>query len=587
MLGKIIEIKKNQMVIKLDIDVTSQASLVNLHVVFEDGKNRHVGQIIEMNKETATINILGEIVNNKFYPGFNKKPSFKALVRMINLEELSLIFGKQQITENGYMYLGTSTLYPNYRINVGVNNFFAHHFSVIGNTGSGKSFAVSRMIQNLFSASSYVPLNSNILIFDAYGEYTNAFSQLPATNPNIGYKTLTTNIKNPDGEILRIPLWLLDVDDLAILLGVESANQIPILEKALKLVVLLRSDNKDVMAHKNDIIARAILDILMSGKDSTKIRDQIMAVLTNFNTEELNLNMPIVEPGYTRTLKQCLYVDKTGKMQDMELVVDLISKFTIENLELKTPDGTVPYTLSDLEKAMDFALISEGILKSDKVFDYANILSVRLHSLASGEYSEFFNYPEMTDKATYISNLLTIKESNKKAQILNFNINYVDDRFAKALVKIISKLVFNYSLELRRRASFPFHIIIEEAHRYVQNDNDEEILGYNIFNRIAKEGRKYGVLLGFITQRPSELSETAISQCANFIILRTVHPKDVDYIRNLIPNISEEILEELKQLQPGTAMAFGSAFQVPIAIKFDRPNPEPLSNNADITKLWY
>lgn len=587
MLGKIIEIRKNQIIIKLEIDVTSQASLVNLHVVFEDNGHRHVGQIVEMSKEAATVNILGEIIDNKFYPGFNKKPSFKALVRMINLEELSYIFGKQQITEGGYMYLGTSSLYTNYRINLEVNKFFAHHFSVIGNTGSGKSFAVSRMIQNLFSASSYVPLNSNILIFDAYGEYTNAFSQLPSTNPNIGYKTLTTNIKNPDGEILRIPLWLLDVDDLAILLGVESANQIPILEKALKLVVLLRSDNKDVMAHKNDIIARAILDILMSGKDSTKIRDQIMAVLTNFNTEELNLNMPIVEPGYTRTLKQCLYVDKTGKMQDMELVVDLISKFTIENLELKTPDGTVPYTLSDLEKAMDFALISEGILKSDKVFDYANILSVRLHSLASGEYSEFFNYPEMTDKATYISNLLTIKEANKKAQILNFNINYVDDRFAKALVKIISKLVFNYTLELRRRASLPFHIIIEEAHRYVQNDKDEEILGYNIFNRIAKEGRKYGVLLGFITQRPSELSETAISQCANFIILRTVHPKDVDYIRNLIPNISEEIIEELKQLQPGTAMAFGSAFQVPIAVKFDKPNPEPLSNNADITKLWY
>ena len=110
---------------------------------------------------------------------------------------------------------------------------------------------------------------------------------------------------------------------------------------------------------------------------------------------------------------------------------------------------------------------------------------------------------------------------------------------------------------------------------------------YNIFNRIAKEGRKYGVLLGFITQRPSELSETSISQCSNFIIFRTVHPKDVDYIRNLIPNISEEILEELKQLQPGIAMVFGSAFQVPISVKFDKPNPEPLSNNADITKLWY
>ncbi len=586
MLGKIIEIRKNHVVVKLDIDITTQASLMNLHVVFVDGGKRQVGEIIEISKETIVINILGEIVGDHFVPGFNKKPSFKAEVRMINLEELGLIYGKQQIDSNGYMYLGTSSLYSNYRINVNVNDFFSHHFSIIGNTGSGKSFAVSRVIQNLFNGSSYVPLKSNILIFDAYGEYNNAFSTLDRANPNIGYKNLTTNTNYPEGEILRIPLWLLDVDDIAILLGVTTPQQLPIIEKALKLVVLLRNDNENVKAHKNDIIARAIMDILMSGKDSSKIRDQVMAVLTNFNTEDLSLDTPIIEPGYTRTLKQCLFVDKSGKMQDVEVVVDTISKFMIENLELKKPDGTIPFTLSDLEKAMDFALISEGVLKSDKVFDYANILSVRLHSLVNSDYKEYFNYPEMVDKASYINNLLALP-GGKKAQVLNFNINYVDDRFAKALVKIISKLVFDYSIEMKERASVPFHIIIEEAHRYVQNDKDVDILGYNIFDRIAKEGRKYGVLLGFITQRPSELSETSISQCSNFLILRTIHPRDVEYIRNLIPNISEEIVESLKTLQPGVCMAFGDAFKVPISIKFDKPSPEPLSNNADIIKLWY
>lgn len=587
MLGKIIEINKNKIIVELAIDITTQASLMNLHVVFEDQGKRHVGEITELKKETMTVTILGEIVNNIFYPGYNKMPSFKSIVRMINVEELGLIYGKQQITENGYFNLGTSGLYTNYRINVNVNDFFAHHFAIIGNTGSGKSFSAARMMQNLFQGSSYIPLKSNILIFDTYGEYTRAFSNLQMSNPNLGYKCLTTNIKSESEELLKLPLWLLDVDDIAILLGVETPNQIPIIEKALKLVVLLRSDNENVIAHKNDIIARAIMDILMSGKDSTKIRDQIMAVLTNFNTPQLNLNMPIIEPGYTRTLKQCLFIDKTGKMQDVEIVVDTISKFIIENLELKNPDGSVPFTLADLEKAMDFALISEGILKSDKVFDYANVLSVRLHSLVNSDYSEYFNYLEMVDKKTYIESLLTIRENNKKAQIVNFNINYVDDRFGKALVKVLTRLIFNYTVELRRNVSNPFHILLEEAHRYVQKDKDREILGYNIFDRIAKEGRKYGVLLGAITQRPSELSETSISQCSNFLIFRTVHPKDVEYIRSLVPNISDEIIEELKTLQPGTAMAFGSAFKVPITIKFEKPNPEPLSNNINIVGLWY
>ncbi len=92
----------------------------------------------------------------------------------------------------------------------------------------------------------------------------------------------------------------------------------------------------------------------MSGKDSTKIRDQITAVLTNFNTKDLNLQSLIIQPGYNRTLQQLLYVDKTGKMQEMSLVVDFVSKFTTEESELKTPDGTIPFTLKDLENAMDF-----------------------------------------------------------------------------------------------------------------------------------------------------------------------------------------------------------------------------------------
>ena len=128
---------------------------------------------------------------------------------------------------------------------------------------------------------------------------------------------------------------------------------------------------------------------------------------------------------------------------------------------------------------------------------------------------------------------------------------------------------------------------MEEAHRYVQNDNDVKLLGYNIFDRIAKEGRKYGVLLGLISQRPTELSDTAISQCSNFIIFRTYHPKDLEYIKSMVPNVSTEIIKYLKTLQPGNCIVFGSAFKVPISMKLDKPVPEPLSNNADIMKSWF
>lgn len=586
MLGKILSIEGNYVELALDIDINAQASLVNLHVVFEDDKTKVVGEIRDVSKTTLKIAIVGEFVGNQFLAGFNRKPSFKSKVRIIKVDELAQILGDQQIKDGSQIYFGLSTVYTNYRINVDVNKFFSNHFAILGNTGSGKSFTVSKIIQNLFTGSSYVPLNSNIFLFDAYGEYTQAFSKLSEKNPLIRYKTVTTNVEADATDILRIPLWLLDVDDYAQLLSVDNPNQLPIIEKALKLVKVLSSNNPDVQKHKNDIIARAILDILLSGTSSGKIRDQIVAVLTNYHTEELNLNSTIREPGYVRTLKQCLFVDQSGKMQEMELVVDFVNQFIIDGLELTDYDGNTFFTLQDLENALDFALIGEGVLKSDRIFDYANILSVRLHSLASSEYAKYFECKEMISRETFIRSLITAIDG-KKAQIVNFNISHVDDRMAKAITKIISHILFSFSVEARERAKVPFHIIIEEAHRYVQNDTDTEILGYNIFDRITKEGRKYGVILGLITQRPSELSETSISQCSNFLILRTLHPKDLDFIKNMVPSVSSEIIEQLKLLQAGNCIAFGSAFKIPVSMRFEKPDPEPLSSNADILKTWY
>ena len=586
MLGSIISIEDTTVTIKLGIDITSQANLINLHVVFEEGPSRVVGEIIEVDKETAKISIMGEVTDYTFLPGFSKKPSFKAIVRMISLPELGKILGDQQIKDNSQIYFGLSSIYNNYRINVSTNLFFSNHFAVLGNTGSGKSCTVARLIQNMFTSGISAPVNSNIFLFDAYGEYQNAFSKLNSFNSLVNYKNYTTNIDRPDGEILQIPLSLLGVDDFAHLLGVESANQLPIIERALSLVPIIAGVDQNTVIYKNDILARALLDILVSGNEPTRIRDQITAVLTNFNTKELNLETQITQPGYVRTLKQCLFLDKTGKIQDIDVVVDFISSFKRDDLTEKKVITATPYTLTDLENAMNFALISEGVLKSDKVFDYANILSVRLHSLANSDVATFFNSKELISKETFIRKLITTPEG-KKAQIVNFNINYVDDRIAKAITKIISRLIFQFATETKNRGKIPFHIIIEEAHRYVQNDKDTDVLGYNIFDRITKEGRKYAVLLGLITQRPSELSDTSISQCSNFIILRTLHPRDLDYIRNMIPNMSSAILEQLKTLQPGSCIAFGSAFKIPISMKMELPDPEPLSNNADIVGSWY
>ena len=582
MLGHIIEVSDNQVIVKLEIDINKQPNLVNLHIVFDDSSNKLIiGQIVSIDQKNMIVEIIGEIINNNFTSGIISKPSFKSKVRMIKIDELELIYGTNNSFKTNF---GTSNIYSNYAINISINDFFANHFAIMGNSGSGKSCTVASIIQKLFLTPT-PPLNSRFFFFDAYGEYKNAFSSLNNLNSNINYKNYTTNL-NDINNLIKIPIWLLDVDDIALLLDASTPLQLPIIEKCLYLVKILTGKSENVLKRKNDIIARALQDILLSGDNASKIRDQVIGVLTKFQTPTLNLETKIVQPGYTRNLKQCLFIDKSGKMQEIELVVEFVRSYILDDtININNEDINPFYTLKDLEEAMDFALISEGILKSDKVFDYANIMSVRLHTLVTSNNSLFFTYDEFIDMDEYLKRL--VYDNEKKCQIINFNINYIDDRLAKVITKIISKMLFTKQAQSKKRGKNAYHLIIEEAHRYIQNDNDINLLGYNIFERISKEGRKYGIFLGMITQRPNELSDTCISQCSNFLILRTLHPKDLTYIKDMVPNVSMDIVLQLKNLKPGNVIGFGSSFKIPTSIYVDLPNPRPLSDNIDLTSVWY
>ena len=581
MIGKVIEIGKSTVVVELTLTDEQKRGIINYHVAFDMEGSTIIGEIASIEKTTAHISLLGEIKNSKFTPGISKKPYYMSVCRIIRNDELPIIVGN---TNEKSVYIGRLSQYNGYQVYAKVNDLFSNHFAILGNTGSGKSHGMARLLQNVFSDSTY-PKNANFFLFDAYGEYNDTFI-FNDKNVSKVYTTKVEEFSDARTELLKIPLWLLDVDDIALLLNATKSTQLPIIEKALKLVGVFARNEEEIITYKNDIIAKALNELLYSGGTPSQIRDQIFAVLTSFNTKDLNLDAKVVVPGWTRPLRQCLIIDKDGKLQEMQLLGEFFNSFIKEDLKLELPDGTFPFTLEHLNQAFDFALISEGILKSDKVYDDNHVLKVRLESLMNGSYKEYFNIDKYITKEQFIDSLVRSKDGEKK-QIINFNISYVDDRFAKVLVKIISKLLFEYSLALDNRASFPIHILLEEAHRYVQNDNDINILGYNIFERITKEGRKYGVILGMISQRPSEISETAISQCTNFLVFRMQHPKDLNYIREMVPNITEEMVPKFKVLQPGNCVAFGVAFKLPMQLKLDMPSPTPLSQNIDISKCWY
>mgnify|MGYP001124394793 FL=1 len=583
-IGRVKDVGIDNVNIVVTSNLAYEKNLIDHHVIFETNSNQKiVGTVISLNSEIGSIKLIGEINGPRFIPGVLVKPSIGNVCFVATDEEVRLIISGDQNNFMKRVLIGNMPLYNNTPAYVSTNTFFSNHFAIFGNTGSGKSCGVARLFQNIFFNNTQTPRNACIFIFDAYGEYESALS---VQNSQVFFKKYSTNVRQNPQNLIKLPLWLLDIDDFALLLEVDDPTQLPIIEKALRLVTIFSGSDEETKIYKNDIIAKAILEVLYSGGAASQIHDQIFAILTSFNTEDLNLETPIVQPGYTRSLRQCLIIDKEGKIGEMQLVTEFIKKFINPDLKLELPDGTIPFTLENLRDAFDFALISEGTLKSDKMYDKANVLKVRLDSLIKGEYAQYFKMDKYVDKNTFIKELITASNGGR-AQIININISYLDDRLAKTICKIYAKLLFDFTSKLQQRGSFPVHLILEEAHRYVQQDSDTKILGYNIFDRIAKEGRKYGVLLGLISQRPSEMSETVLSQCSNFLIFKMQHPRDVSFIRQMVPFITDEIVEKMKGLQPGTCVVFGSAFKLPTIVKMEMPNPQPMSQNVDVSRLWY
>lgn len=576
MFGKILKINNNEITIE-NLSGKALSSIMNCHLVFDEINRKIIGELIYIDREIAKVLLIGEIINNQFIAGTIKKPSGTSTVRIINDLELQLIIGSNQFDKNR-LILGKSAIYKNYNVSISLNDFFANHSAVIGNTGSGKSCGVARILQNLFF-SKYQPINCHIILFDAYGEYKKAFLNMQENNLN--YTCFTTNVKEQFESYLKFPAYFLGVDDLAILLGATSSDQIPVLSKALKLVKIFNSNDLRIKEYKNDIIASCLLDILTSGKKSSQIRDQIIAVLSHFNTETLNLDSIIHQPGYDRTLRQCLLIDEQGKMNAILEVTKFLQNFNKVDLDNIIINEDFVYGLNEIYYALEFALISEGTLNNDLAYKQNNILKSRLQNIINSSEREIFEMSEYISKENFIKNLFN------NIQLIDIDLSYLDDRFAKIITKLYSKLLFNYTTSLEKRGSFSVNIILEEAHRYVQNDNDINIIGYNVFDRITKEGRKYGTLLTFITQRPSELSITALSQCTNFIVFKMFYPRDLEIVRNMSINVAESTIEQIKSLNPGTAFCFGSGFKMPLLVDFLLPNPMPESTSLKINKLWY
>ena len=170
MFEKILSISKNNAIVKVSNNIGDD--ILNYNVILEDKDKKILGEIDEIINNEAKITFLGEFINNRFYSGIIRRPTLNAVIRIINKDELGELVGDN---DTKTMILGVSPLYNSYPIKVNINEMFSNHMAVFGNTGSGKTCGVARIVQNFFNMKDKIPFNSYIFIFNNTSEYDAAF----------------------------------------------------------------------------------------------------------------------------------------------------------------------------------------------------------------------------------------------------------------------------------------------------------------------------------------------------------------------------------------------------------------------------
>ncbi len=433
------------------------------------------------------------------------------------------------------------------------NKFFGKHIAVVGSTGSGKSCAVSRLLQNIMkiddghNGNANSLKNSHIIIFDIHSEYESAFKLNDEEHFNVNCL---------DVEKLCLPYWLMNSQELEALFiesnEMNSHNQISQFKKA---VILSKEKHNPNMEHIN-YDTPVYFDI-----------EEVYRYIKNKNSEVINKNDTL--PHLPKKSDGNVINDA----DNVYLTEDIMFSSTSTAKDTKASNG--PYN-GEFERFV-----------------------TRLETKLSDKRLKFITAPKKTDGESYKTEDFDIILQQFLGYIDKSNVTIIDlsaipFEVLSIVISLLSRVIFDFAFhysKLRHTAGLvndiPFMLVCEEAHNYIPKSGGAE---YNAskhsIERIAKEGRKYGLNLMVVSQRPSEVSETIFSQCNNFIVLKLTNVNDQNCIKNLLPDNSASLVDTLPTLAAGECLVVGDAVPLPAVVKMNMPNPTPSSSNVNVYDEW-
>lgn len=504
--------------------------------------------------------------------------------------------GSGPLTRLKALSIGTSVVFQGYDVKIRIDEFFGGHAAVLGNTGSGKSCTIAAVLQSLFEKpDELIARGATFVLLDVNGEYRQAFAKLPPAIRRL-YLRVTPNPGDPPPEpldpaettaVFRLPHWFMSVEEWELLLRASERTQQPVLRTALGLSSLFSTAGDERLDDlRNHILASCILFILQGDASSPTKKDRITALLSTLSTDSLNI-----------AAVRAMIAINFGEMRDLPGLTTLLERCVLEDVALPGY-AHLQFEFGRLEAALDLALLYEEAHGNRQIREYCSQMVTRLKWIGQREEFAFLRVPtaqlrvEESRLGAFVDSFLGLEcrddRYHKNAQIVILDMNEAPDEVVEVASAVMARLVFDKLRKAEPRNRLPVNLVLEEAHRYVAEHPSRHAIDANkIFERIAKEGRKYGVFVTVSSQRPSELSKTVLSQCSNYVIHRIQNPDDLAHIRQMTPFISESVLKRLPSLPKQHALIFGNAVNLPTTFRVRDVNPKPKSDDAAIRELWF
>lgn len=508
--------------------------------------------------------------------------------------------GDGKETRTKALTVGRSVVFAGYEVKARVDELFGGHVAILGNTGSGKSCTVASIVQSLFSKiDERQARGASFLFLDVNGEYRTAFAKLPGGIKRLYWQALDDPKSKPaapldtneETAVFRLPHWFMSLEEWELLLRASERTQQPVLRTALGLTGLLAKGKIDEKV-QNHIVALAVLEAFQNSEGGAKTSARMESLLTMFATPSLG---PKLLSDHNFNKQYGNFPQNTPHQANF-----------IAALHGHVKDDTVlpkyenlPFPFEGLIDCLELAITYEEAHGNHQIRDYCSQLVTRAKAIRDREDFAFLRVPEAElnqhekTAGVFVDRLVGIREKakdtyEKTTQVVLIDLNNAPDEVVEVASAVLARLVFERLRKAEPRNLLPVNMVLEEAHRYISEKGSTFAINPSkIFERIAKEGRKYGVLLLLASQRPSELSKTVLSQCSNFIVHRIQNPDDLTHIRQMTPFISDSVLKRLPSLPRQHALIFGNAVNLPTTFRVRDVHPKPKSDDANMRELLF